>query len=197
MPEAVDRLELVAHGEDLGEVRMRDEVDQLALQPVRVLELVDHDHPEPQLRRLADRGVVAQQVARGELEILEVDRRLAPLRRRVLGGEALEQLLQQVAVARGELLERGLLGLLARRLERRSAHAARRERGEIDELLRRAACRGNPKRLARVAALRLGRRRVAPRAARPRREAPRLPPSRLGRSPSSSTSSRPAERSVS
>ena len=55
MPEAVDRLELVADREDLGELRVRDEVDQLALQPVRVLELVDHDHAEPQLRRLADR----------------------------------------------------------------------------------------------------------------------------------------------
>ncbi len=53
--------------------------------------------------------VVAQQVARVELEILEIERRLALLRRGVLGGEQVEQLLQQLAVARRELLERGLL----------------------------------------------------------------------------------------
>jgi len=52
MPEAVDRLELVPNREDLREVFVSHEVDQLALQPVRVLELVDHDHSEPQLRRL-------------------------------------------------------------------------------------------------------------------------------------------------
>jgi hypothetical protein len=58
VPEAVDRLELVADGEDLGVVRVRHEIDQLALEPVRVLELVDHDHPEPELRRFANSGVV-------------------------------------------------------------------------------------------------------------------------------------------
>ena len=161
MPEAVDGLELVPHREDLGEVGMCHEVDQLALQAVRVLELVDHDHAKAQLRRLADLGVVTEQVARGELEILEVDRRLAPLRGGVLGREALEQLLQQVAVVRGELLERGPLGRLARRLERRGANAACRERAEIDELLRKGARGCDPQRLAGVASLGIRRGRIA------------------------------------
>ena len=106
MPEPVDRLELVADGEHLGEIRMRDEVDQLALEPVRVLELVDHDHAEPEPGRLANVLVVAEQVAGGELEILEVDDRLASLRSRVLRAEALEKLLQEIAIVGRELLER-------------------------------------------------------------------------------------------
>ena len=158
VPEAVDRLELVADGEDLGEVGVRDEVDELALQPVRVLELVHHDHPEPQLRRLAHRRVVAEQIACGELEILEVDDRLTTLRRRVLRAEPLEQLLQEVAVRRGQLLERRPLHGLPRGLERGSPAASTRERRQIDELLRRGAARRDAKRLARVPTLGLGRR---------------------------------------
>ena len=69
-----------------------------------------------QLSTLAYGRVVAQQVARGELEVLEVERRLALLRRAVGGAEALEQLLEEVPVARGELVERGLLDRPARLL---------------------------------------------------------------------------------
>ena len=54
MAEAIDRLELVADREDFGEIVVRDEIDELALEAIRVLELVDHDHPEPKLRRLAN-----------------------------------------------------------------------------------------------------------------------------------------------
>ena len=50
MPEAVDRLELVADEEELG-VRGAQQVDELALEAVRVLELVDHDRAEAQLSR--------------------------------------------------------------------------------------------------------------------------------------------------
>ena len=121
---AVDRLELVADREDFGRVRMRCEVDELALEPVRVLELVDHDEPEAQADRVADLLVVAQEVPRRELEILEVDDGLAPLRRVVLGREPLEQLLEQLAVVRGELLERGLLDGLSLVLVRRRARTA-------------------------------------------------------------------------
>ncbi len=53
--------------------------------------------------RTAD--VVAEQVARRELQVLEVDDGLATLRRRVLGAEALEQLLQEIAIVSGQLLE--------------------------------------------------------------------------------------------
>ena len=121
VPEAVDRLELVADEEHIaraqGSGAPAQQVDDVALQPVRVLELVDHDRAEAQLLRLADLGVVAQQVARVELEVLEVERRLARLRGGVLGREEVEQLLQQLAVARGELVERRLLEPVARAAE--------------------------------------------------------------------------------
>src|SRR5438034_44798 len=97
-----------------------DQVDDLGLQAVRVLELVHHDPPEAE--RVADR-LVAEQVAREELQVLEVERRLALLGCGVLGGEAAEQLLQQLAVARGELLERGALDRAARLFVARGALA--------------------------------------------------------------------------
>src|SRR5205814_9874579 len=96
--ESVDRLELVADEEHLRTSGVRDaavfplgdggfaavasnpppqEVDEVALQAVRVLELGDHDRPEAQPLPLADLRVVSQQVARVELEILEVECRLA------------------------------------------------------------------------------------------------------------------------
>ena len=50
--EAVDGLELVADEEQL---LARQRVDQLALEPVRVLELVDQHLPEPPALALADR----------------------------------------------------------------------------------------------------------------------------------------------
>ena len=76
--EPVDRLELVADEEHVrvGAVAA-EQVDDVALQAVRVLELVDHDLAEAQLLRLADVGVVAQQVADEQLQVLEVEHRLA------------------------------------------------------------------------------------------------------------------------
>jgi hypothetical protein len=79
MAEAVDRLELVPDEEPLG-VRAGQQVHEFALEPVRVLELVDHDRPEAELLLLPQRLVVAEQVARPQLQILEVERRLAVLR---------------------------------------------------------------------------------------------------------------------
>ncbi len=88
VPEAVDRLELVADEEDVGRAGpTAQEIDDVALQAIGVLELVDHDRPEAQLLRLADRVVFAQELAREQLQVLEVERRLTLLRRRVLGGE--------------------------------------------------------------------------------------------------------------
>ena len=92
VPEAVDRLELVAHEE---QVLGREQVDELALQAVRVLELVDEDGAEAPALALADRRLVAQEVARRQLEVLEVERRLGRLRGGVRVGEAPEQLLEQ------------------------------------------------------------------------------------------------------
>src|SRR5205823_1803041 len=106
MSEPVDRLEFVTDEKDVARA-VTEQVDQVALQAVRVLELVDHDRAETKLLRLAHLLVVAEQVAREELQVLEVEGRLALLRGRVLGGEEIEQLLQQLAVARCQLLERG------------------------------------------------------------------------------------------
>ena len=88
--EAIDRLELVADEEELV---AGDEVDQLALEPVRVLELVDADLPEAQLLALADRFVIAEQVAGPQLEVVVVERGLVVLRRLVAAVEAQEELL--------------------------------------------------------------------------------------------------------
>ena len=132
--EAVDRLELVADEEPLR-VRPGQEVDQLALKPVRVLELVDHDRAESQPLSLAQALVVAQQVTRVQLQILEVERRLAILRRRVLGGESVQELLQQIAILQRQLVERRLLDRLPRVLIARGSLAARPEAAEVEQPL--------------------------------------------------------------
>jgi hypothetical protein len=136
MAEAVDRLELVADEEALT-AGAGDQVDQLALQPVRVLELIDHERTEAQLLALADRRVVAQKVARAQLQILEVESGLAVLRLLVGGRERGQQLLQQIAVGGRELVERSLLDLLARLLVARRALAAAAQLAEVEQSLRR------------------------------------------------------------
>src|SRR3954469_25063533 len=113
MSKAVDRLELVADKEQLG-IGRAQEVDEVALKPVRVLELVDHDRAEAQALPLANLGVVAEEVARLEQKVLGVERRLTRLRRRVRVCEALEELLQERPVARGSSVESRLLDALAR-----------------------------------------------------------------------------------
>src|SRR4051812_16574962 len=100
MPEAVDRLELVSDEEELAVVA-REEVDQLALQPVRVLELVDHDRAEAPALALPNVLVLLQELARQELQVLEVECRL-PVARGAVGalvGE--EEFLELLAVPRG------------------------------------------------------------------------------------------------
>ena len=99
MAEAVDRLELVADEEQLLLPTGAEEVDQVGLEAVRVLELVDHDRAEAELLHLPDRFVVAQELAGAQLQVLEVECRLAILRLGVGGREAGQQLLQELAVA--------------------------------------------------------------------------------------------------
>ena len=135
VPEGVDRLELVADVEHVLARAAGHQVDQLALERVRVLELVDHDRAEPELLRLPHPLGAGEQVAREQLEVLEVERRLALLRRLVLRGEQVEQLLEEVAVTGGRELERGLLDRLARLLEARRARPVRAERREVDQRL--------------------------------------------------------------
>ncbi len=106
--EAVDRLELVADEEELR-LRRTQQVHDLGLQAVGVLELVDEDRAEARPLPVAELGLRAEQVARLELEILEVERRLAGLCLRVPGSEQRQQLLQERSVARRGLVERCLL----------------------------------------------------------------------------------------
>ncbi len=72
--------------------------------------------------------LAGEQVAGQELQVLEVERRLALLRRGVLGGEEAEQLLEQVLVARRRQLESRLLDLLAGILEARGPRSLGPER---------------------------------------------------------------------
>ena len=109
--------------------------------------------------------MVAQEVAGGELEILEVERRLALLRRLVRLREPRQQLLQQLVVARGELVERGPLDGLAGLLVRRGPLAARAQRSQVEQALGERCLGRDPERLLGVRALQLGRGRVGHQAA--------------------------------
>ena len=130
--EAVDRLELVPD-EELLALGAGDQVDQLALQPVGVLELVHHDSPETELLAFADRRVVAEQVARTQLQVLEVECGLAVLRLLIGRGECREQLLQQITVAGGELIQRRLLEGAPSILVRCGALAAAAKLAQIEQ----------------------------------------------------------------
>ena len=133
VPEPVDRLELVTDEEHLLRGPAAEQVDHLALERVRVLELVDHDPAEAQLLGLEDASVPDEQVAGEELEILEVERRLALLAGLVLGCEEVEQLLQERLVAGCDQLERRLLDVLASLLEGRGPRTPGPERREVDQ----------------------------------------------------------------
>jgi hypothetical protein len=89
--EAVDRLELVPDGE---EVPALERFEQVELQPVRVLELVDHDQGEA-LAPAAALGAVREQVAHAQLEVLEVDAGARGLGLRVRRGETGEQVVEE------------------------------------------------------------------------------------------------------
>ena len=122
--EAVDRLELVA---DREQVVALDRLQHVELQPVRVLELVDHQQLEALAEAAADRVLAREQVADAELQVLEVEARARGLVLRVRPGERLQQLADEdhgrprvVVGARlpvgAERLAVGLAGLLAERL---------------------------------------------------------------------------------
>src|SRR5215468_161942 len=131
VPESVDRLELVADEEELR-LRRPEQVDDLGLEAVRVLELVDEDRAEARLLALAQLRLRAEQIARLELQVLEVERGLVRLRLGVPLGEQRQQFLQECAVAGGCLVQRSLLdgregvairgGAIAARLEAAEAH---------------------------------------------------------------------------
>ena len=86
--EAVDRLELVA---DREQVVALERLEHVELEPVGVLELVDHDQREALRPALPVLGVGGEQVAHAELEVLEVEPRALRLGLRVARAEAREQ----------------------------------------------------------------------------------------------------------
>ena len=92
VPEAVDRLRLVA---DREQVVALERLQHVELQPVGVLELVDHDQAEPLRPAAAGPGVGREQVAHVQLEVLEVDARPRRLGGGVRAGEAVEQVVEQ------------------------------------------------------------------------------------------------------
>ena len=156
VPEAIDRLELVA---DEEEILGREQVDQLALEAVRVLELVDEHRAEAPALLVADRGMVAKKVPRVQLEVLEVERRLGLFRGRVGVGEAPQELLEERAVAYGELVERRLLDCVARLLvagEAVTRPAAGGEIGKVDQPVGRRRVLEELDRPRRVLSRRLG-----------------------------------------
>ena len=134
VPEAVDRLELVPDEEQLA-VLAGEEVDQLALQPVRVLELVDHHRAEAPALALADVVVLLQDLAREKLEVLEVERGLTVLRLAVGAVVGEQELLELLAVSGGERFERGPLDGVPRLLVRLALAPAHAEVGEVEQHL--------------------------------------------------------------
>ena len=171
--EPIDALELVADEEELA---AGDEVDQLALKPVRVLELVDEHVREPLAVRLGQVGPGEQEVARAELEVGEVHQAARVLQVAVRRVEQHQQPLELGQVGRGQVVAGGLLEIaqgveVCARWPRPCADGTRRDRS------------------GRVR----GRRRAAPRGRRPSptRRAQRRPTS-LRRAPRPGRSARPA-----
>src|SRR4029453_6490875 len=107
------------------------QVDQLALEAVRVLELVDHDRREAELLPCSNVGVRLQEVARAKLQILEVEHRLAVLRRLVLRRKADQEILEGLTVPRGDVVERRLFDGGQRLSVRRGALATRPQAAEV------------------------------------------------------------------
>src|SRR5262249_35618641 len=99
-------------------------------------------------------GIVAEEVARCELQVLEVDHGLASLCARVLRAEPLQELLEELAIVGREILESRALGRLARLLERGRARAFAREGGEIHNTLRRRTLAQDAEELVRVSTIR-------------------------------------------
>jgi hypothetical protein len=133
--EAVDGLKLVADEEDLV---TRHQVDKLALKAVRILELVHENRAEAPARVVADLLVQLQKGAGMQLQVLEVERRLACLRLAVGSVEFTQELLEEKAVAGSDLVQGRLLDGRQRLSERGEAHPllpAHAEIGEIEEIL--------------------------------------------------------------
>ena len=131
MAEAVDQLELVTDEETFRVAR--NQIDQLALEPIRILKLVDHDRTEAEPLTLADRVVVAQEIARAQLQILEVERGLSVLALLIRNRELRQEVLEQISVGSRELVQRRLLDRSARLVVRGGALSACMKAREVEE----------------------------------------------------------------
>ena len=139
--EAVDRLLLVSHEEQVVAVERAEEVQ---LQRVGVLQLVDHDALEALGVGAAQRGLAGEQVAGVQLEVVEVQRRAGALGLGVGVGVVAQQLVEQrdgagragVAAGRAVGLERRAVVVAGGALQGVGARAERQ--------LRRAPGRSSP-----------------------------------------------------
>ncbi len=137
--EGVDRLLSVA---DREQVPARDVLDQLELDRVGVLQLVDHHPREPLPVALPQLAVAGQQVARHQLQVLEVDRRALALSLPVASAEGVQQPVEQgvyadreaVLARRPERRQRLAVGDADRRRQRRAVAAGQLQRVEAGQL---------------------------------------------------------------
>ena len=196
MPEAVDRLELVADEEALR-VGAGEQVDELALEPVRVLELVHHEDAEAQLLRpRAAPGRRAGGRARAAADPRSRARTRDPSRRRTPRRSAAAA--PAAALGRGARARRARPAARPCAPPRRPPRARRVRAGRAGRAAARAAAAAPSSTRASAAALRAPS--DAPGSAASASAATASSASRSsrpGRSPSSSSSSRPAERRVS
>ena len=108
-PEAVDRLFLVADDEErdgrvLRPTAAAEPFDDLYLEPVRVLEFVDHDVREPPLQRFGYGGMPSQHLCREQLEVEEVEGPETSLLCAVAGAGVVEEGAEPADHLKGELV---------------------------------------------------------------------------------------------
>ena len=180
VPEAVDRLELVADREQVVALERPQDAE---LDRVRVLELVDHDQLEALRPALAGRRVV-EQVAGAQLEVVEVDRRPLGLRVVVGGAVAVQQRVDERERAAGvEVRAGGPVGGRTRRGRPRTASEVSAFAPPLSSAGLSAPGHGTrpaPPRPPLAAARAPPPARRPPRAAAAARAARRTPPARLG-----------------
>ncbi len=139
VPEAVDRLLHVAHGEEC--VRPPHEVHDLLLEPRGVLELVDQDRLEARAHLLADVRARLEELARPLLEVAEVERRELGLPCAIDGVEASDQVLERRSERARRALDVGPAEVVERRRHREplvleESVPAHRARGGLDREVR-------------------------------------------------------------
>ena len=148
---AVDRLELVADEDTVARLR-RDQIEQPALQAVRVLKLIDEHEVVGRLHLGSHARIGLEQLAEALLQVIEVERALALLGALVGRTEARQELLQPLVRRAVEVLEGDTLERLARLLQRTQRPSE--EPSQVRQLGRcRLACEQRPQALEPLARL--------------------------------------------